>query len=68
MKDDLLTKAIVARTLARQAAKELRSVGSMIDADAPKQSSGKMLVALGETIDCELTLIGQIMIDEAQEG
>lgn len=67
MSDDLtlIAHAVVARSLARQAAKELRAVGERIDKAAPDQSAGKMLAELGRTIDDELTLIGQIMIDEA---
>lgn len=63
---NLIAHAVVARSLARQAAKELREVGARIDKAAPGQSvAGKMLAELGRTIDDELTLIGQIMIDEA---
>lgn len=67
MSDDLnlIAHAVVARSLARQAAKELREVGARIDKAAPDQSAGKMLIELARSIDDELTLIGEIMIDEA---
>ena len=68
MSDDLnlIAHAVVARSLARQAAKELREVGARIDKAAPGKSvAGKMLIELARSIDDELTLIGEIMISEA---